>query len=283
MTQRLLLTALLVCAFLGAQQLQVPLEPTRESGQSVTGAFEGWFPNADGTFSLLVGYYNRNSKQEIDIPAGPDNKIEPGPAYQGQPTHFLTGRQWGVFTITVPKDFGVVRKLTWTITANGRSTSVPLNLKDLWEVSPFIDATQNTPPFIGFDEKGPFVQGPKGQSLKMTAVVGAPLTLPVWVADNASSVPGAFAQRTPAVTVGWVKLRGPGTVTFDPDRPPAEPATFAAPPKMGFSGKAVTKAIFSEPGDYVLRVVANDWSGDGGRGFQCCWSNAFVNVSVRAK
>jgi len=27
-------------------------------------------------------------------------------------------------------------------------------------------------------------------------------------------------------------------------------------------------------------VVANDWSGEGGRGFQCCWSNAQVKVSV---
>jgi len=29
--------------------------------------------------------------------------------------------------------------------------------------------------------------------------------------------------------------------------------------------------------------VANDWSGDGGRGFQCCWSNAQVKVSVKAE
>src|SRR3954471_23336636 len=104
MKLRLLLSAALLAGYLNAQ-LQVPLEPIRDSGQGVTGAFEGWFPNADGTFSLLVGYYNRNSKQELDIPSGPANKIEPGPADQGQPTHFLTGRQWGVFTVTVPKDF----------------------------------------------------------------------------------------------------------------------------------------------------------------------------------
>jgi len=28
-------------------------------------------------------------------------------------------------------------------------------------------------------------------------------------------------------------------------------------------------------------VLANDWSGDGGRGFQCCWSNAQVKVSIK--
>ena len=54
----------------------------------MTGAFEGWFPNQDGTFSLLVGYYNRNLREAVDIPIGPNNTIEPGGPDQGQPTHF---------------------------------------------------------------------------------------------------------------------------------------------------------------------------------------------------
>src|SRR5262252_6220772 len=53
-------------ALLHAQVL--PLEPMHETGASITGAFEGWFKNPDGTFSLLLGYYNRTSKQELDIP-----------------------------------------------------------------------------------------------------------------------------------------------------------------------------------------------------------------------
>src|SRR5207247_893469 len=77
-------------------QEQLIVQPPHDSGQSVTGAFEGWFPNSDGTFSILLGYYNRNLKQELDIPIGPDNRIEPGGPDQGQPTHFLTRRQWGV-------------------------------------------------------------------------------------------------------------------------------------------------------------------------------------------
>ena len=80
---------------------QMPLEPPHDSGQSITGAFEGWFPNPDGSLNILVGYYNRNTKQEIDIPPGPNNRIEPGGPDQGQPTHFLPGRQWGMFTIRV--------------------------------------------------------------------------------------------------------------------------------------------------------------------------------------
>ena len=53
------------------------MEPQHDSGQSVTGALEGWFPNPDGSFSILLGYYNRNLKEELDIPIGPDNRIEP--------------------------------------------------------------------------------------------------------------------------------------------------------------------------------------------------------------
>jgi hypothetical protein len=107
------------------------LEPVRDSGQSVTGAFEGWYQNPDGTYSLLLGYFNRNSSQILDIPVGPNNRIEPGGPDQGQPTRFLTRRQWGVFRVVVPKDFGN-KKLTWTITANGQTTSIPMSLNPLW-------------------------------------------------------------------------------------------------------------------------------------------------------
>src|SRR5262245_9938983 len=92
------------CVVLIAAQTspQVVAEPVRESGQSVTGAFEGWYRNPDGTFSLLLGYFNRNSKQILDIPVGPNNRIEPAGPDQGQPTHFLPRRQWGAFRIVVP-------------------------------------------------------------------------------------------------------------------------------------------------------------------------------------
>jgi hypothetical protein len=52
-------------------------------------------------------------------------------------------------------------------------------------------------------------------------------------------------------------------------------------PGFPFNGKAVTTATFTQPGEYVLRVVANDWSGEGGGGFQCCWTNAQVKVVVK--
>src|SRR5579863_7872128 len=123
---------------------QVLSGPLHDSGQSITGAYEGWFKNSDGSFSLLFGYYNRNMKQELDIPVGADNNIQPAGPDQGQPTHFLPGRKWGVFTVTVPPNFGS-RKLTWTLNANGTRTAIPASLNTLWELAPFKDATGNTP------------------------------------------------------------------------------------------------------------------------------------------
>lgn len=257
----------------------VPFGPPHDSGQSVTGAFEGWFPNPDGTFSILFGYFNRNFKEELDIPIGPENHIDPGGPDQGQPTHFVPRRQWGIFTVTVPKDFGS-KKLTWTLTANGETTTIPASLDALWVLSPLKDATGNTPPFIGFSEKGPFKQGPIGPSTTLTATVLTPLPLPVWVADDARLIPGASRPRTPEVVLTWSKFRGPGQVTFGNTKPPVKAAEFTAPPDTAFHGTAVTTATFSEPGDYILHLTANDWSGEGGRGFQCCWSNAQVKVTV---
>ena len=47
-----------------------------------------------------------------------------------------------------------------------------------------------------------------------------------------------------------------------------------------FRGKATATATFKEPGDYLLHVTANDYSGEGGSGEVCCWTTALVKVSV---
>ena len=261
-----------------ARTQSLPLEARHDTGQSVTAAFEGWFANKDGTYSILLGYYNRNRKQEFDIPVGPNNKIDPGGPDQGQPTHFLPGRQWGVFTVTVPKDFGT-KKLVWTIVANGQTTAVPASLDPLWEVSPFVEASGNTPPTIRFGD-GASVQGPRAISSSASTSIGNPLTLAVSVSDDAKTILGMKPPKTPPIVVTWSKFRGPGEVTFADARPAIEFAKAEAGSE-GVSGTASTTATFGEPGDYVLRVVANDWSGNGGRGFQCCWTNAQVKVSVK--
>lgn len=278
-----ILCALGVCAATRvlAQATPYPMGAIHESGQGVTGAFEGWFPNPDGSFSLLLGYYNRNTKQELDIPIGPNNAIQPGGPDQGQPTHFLAGRQWGLFTITVPKGFGP-KQLTWTLTANGQTNSIPLSLNPLWEVSPLKEeGIGNTPPVLSFEKAAPAARGPKPLLMSQSAIVGRPLNLPVFVTDDAKVAPGAQPPRTPPVTLSWSQMRGPAKAAFENPKPAVgqDPGTIE---QRDFRGHATTTVTFPEPGEYWLHVTANDWSGEGGRGFQCCWTNGEVRVTVRA-
>jgi len=247
-------------------------DPAKDSGQSITGAYEGWFKNSDGTSTMLVGYFNRNGKEALDIPVGPNNRIEPGGPDQGQPTYFAPRRQWGIFTITVPKDFGD-KKLTWTITANGQTTSIPLALNPLWVVEPYKDAALgNTPPVVRFAADGATFTGPpRGFAQTLTANSSDSLPLTVWVSDDGKVPPerGALRGGGAAANVSWSKFRGPGAVTFENVRPAVDK-----------DGKSSTSAKFSAPGEYVLRLQANDASGDGGGGFQCCWTNVHVKVTV---
>ena len=267
-------------ALAGARQLPLPLQPKGRTGQSVTPAYEGWYQNPDGSFNLLFGYYNRNGTQALDIPVGPNNRIEPGGPDYGQPTHFLPHRQWGVLTITVPKDFGN-RKLTWTIVANGQSMSVPVGINNpVYVVEPLRDAAMgNTPPLLRFKPDGPSYSGPpRGTVESRDVTMPDPAQLTVWLGHQpgwrpelagAAGLPKEYMG--PELSLTWSKYRGPGNVTFDHDKPAIDKP----------DGKATTLATFNAPGEYVLRAQVNDNSGDGGGGFQCCWTNALVKVTVK--
>ena len=103
----------------------------------------------------------------------------------------------------------------------------------------------------------------------------------MWVADDAKVAPGARTPKTPPVTLTWSKFRGSGDVVFDNPKPVVEQTESENTKTAAFNGRAKTTVTFSQPGEYVLLVVANDWSGEGGRGFQCCWTTAQVKVSVK--
>jgi len=274
---------ILVSAVSAQQPASLP-EPRHGFGASVTPAFEGWFYNPDGSRSFLIGYYNRNSQQEIDVPIGPNNRIEPGGPDMGQPTHFLPGRQWGIFILPVPKEFKPADRYTWTIVANGQSMSIPFRLNADYVMSPFSEiAVGNTPPAIRFEPTGTAFQGPLANLATAPAKatsVAAPLPIDVFVSDDmkfttGTSAPVSSARQPAAVSLS--KYRGPGKVTFDKPKPAVEKVAGSAP----FNGKATTTAKFSEPGDYVIHVIGNDYSGDGGGGFGCCWTTALLKVNVK--
>lgn len=263
-----------------AQQIS---EPLRGFGASVTAAYEGWFDNPDGTHNFLIGYLNRNYSQAVDVPIGPNNTMGPNGPDLGQPTHFRPGRQTGVFMVTMPKEFGPKDRLTWSITVNGQTNTIPFWMNPDYQVSPFADiAVGNKPPVIKFDPAGPMTQGPVtliAKAIARTATMAAGLSLPVWASDDAKYSSGSNApQRNPppAVVLHWTKYRGPGQVTFDKVPPVFEKMDGPA----AFNGKATVHAKFSAPGEYILHVTAEDYSGDGGGGEVCCWTTAMVKVTV---
>jgi hypothetical protein len=311
--------ALWAIATPGAAQLPRPplvLEPLGASGEAIFPAFEGWGPDKSGeNLLLLLGYYNRNKSQEIDIPIGPDNRIEPeGPDY-GQPTHFYTGRQHGVFAIKVPKDYGN-KRLTWSITANGQTSTISFWLNPPYWVNFYKHpANENEPPVIRLTRDGPTMTGPPlGIAQTLSAAVGQRVPLTVWASDvpmwvspveeelaalnrasntarapsnpvaivggqvigGARSEPAASRTPPPDITVNWKRHRGPGDVTFEQQR---IPLVTKRDPKLFL--EAATTATFSIPGEYIVRAQVNDTSGDGGGGEQCCWTTALIRVNVK--
>src|SRR5688500_1104467 len=82
----------------GAERLPALREAFGDTGQAVDPDFEGWGTSQDGASHLIVlGYMNRNKTQTLEIPVGPNNRIEPGGPDYGQPTVFVPGRQTTVF------------------------------------------------------------------------------------------------------------------------------------------------------------------------------------------
>ena len=274
---------------------QLAMEPLKDSGSNVYPAFEGWYKNDDGTFTLLIGYYNRNKKEILDIPIGPENKIEPGGPDQGQPTHFEVGRGWGTIAIKVPKDFGD-KKLVWTITANGKTVSIPFGVVKGYQIEPFLDAAMgNKPPTIKFSETGPALQGPPAplsQAFPLSGVVNEPVAIKYWISDDGNeetptaaggggaaaggaaaggaAAGGGGGPRRARVSTTLTKYRGPGEIKFADNTPTIEKEVVN------------TTATFSLPGEYIIRIEGNDSSGVGGGGFQCCWTTAYVKVNVKA-
>ena len=101
------------------------------------------------------------------------------------------------------------------------------------------------------------------------------MALSVWAEDPKAAGGGEGGGRGGGGpdfggAISFHKFRGPGVVTF-------------AQPRLTVKGQGSmvsTTATFSAPGEYIIRVQANDESGEGGGGFQCCWTNAHMKVTI---
>ena len=168
------LTAAVTPAESGAQQSLGPVAP---SGQTANPVFEGWYRNADSSFSLSFGYFNRNAAEVLSIPLGPDNFMAPGDSNQGQPEFFYPRRHWGVFAVRVPADFGE-RRVVWTVKFRGKVFAIPGSLHRDWQIDALDGeaGSGNTPPGVTLDAGGPEARGPGGlTSAPRTATIGKPI------------------------------------------------------------------------------------------------------------
>lgn len=286
------LVALVVGGAVVSAQALLPSAPPKGFGASVTPAFEGWFDNPDGSHTFLIGYFNRNTAAEINVPLGPNNQFTPGTPDMGQPTHFLPGRRYGMFIYTVPKEFGKTQKLTWSLTANGVTSKVPFYMSTDYNITPMRASEEgprgyNLPPVLRFD-RGESFTGPLGtvaKAIARIATAGVPMPLDMTADDDAQYSSGANTPMSGAampVDLVISKYRGPGAVTIA-DPKAKMTAVKGGKPDEPFSGKASTTATFDEPGEYMLHVTANDYSGNGGGGAACCWTTAIVKVSVKGE
>ena len=262
---------------LNAQQRRLPLAPIRPGGDEVAPFFEGWYRNDDGTFTLSFGFFNLNGEQILDIPLGSDNVIEPAEFDGMQPTHFPVRprRDRGVFSVTVPASYADgEQRVVWTITANGFANATPGRAG-----SPALQldygprAMGSVPPVVRFGPDGREGQHVQGVwSEPRTAKVGEPLALTLWTEEVSVRAPEDMVNAVVDVAVTWFKHQGPAAaVSFDPRRVVVE----------GGSGEAATSAVFGEPGEYVLRARVDNWdANDSTGGDQCCWTNAYVRVTV---
>lgn len=275
--RRFALRAAAVTACLAVVALADPRGQTAfRSGQDVTPAFDGWEKNPDGTFNLAFGYFNRNWDEELDIPVGPENAVEPGGPDQGQPTHFYPRRNRYVFRIKVPKDFGT-REISWTLTIRSKTHRAFGTLKpeyitdDQLQQFDIGDFGHNNAKLRGNKRPTVDIEGASTRTVK----VGEPLALTAVASDDGLPPPipapirlvgrhGAWGLR-----VVWFVYRGLGRdVVFEPDQHKSYPDYRAnsnspwtpawMPPPVPPDGKYPVKVAFKAPGTYVIRVQAHD-------------------------
>ena len=277
-------TVAILAASAAAQPPRTPLvlEPRGSTGEAIWPAYEGWSRNADGSLTLLLGYYNRND-EAVEIPVGEDNRLGPGDADKGQPTHFLPGRNWGVFSITVTEE-QAEQRLTWTVRVNNQLSEIAFWANPAYYTDPFLNqANGNAPPTLRIGADGARMQGPPhGVAATYSTTVGEPLGLLATVTDRPLTIEleqRRGRRRRPPVSLTWKKYRGPGEVTFGAEgRDAGVELTHTFEAVAG--GETLTTATFSEPGRYRLMATGNDVSGAGGGGDQCCWTTAHVDVVV---
>ena len=247
------LASLLLIALLINQSANAQTRFMQLRGQITSPAYEGWWPNEDGSYKLFFGYMNTNWDQQFDIPVSPENyfsEVEPGElddlsldgfdfssADMGQPTHFYPRRNPFLFTIDVPADFGE-RELVWTLKTQGQTNRAYGTLKADYRIDPQVISTEvggnygslsdslrtNIPPELRVEGES-FRSVRVGQPLSLAVRASDPDNLPArrdrprsQGIDQLYRPPSSIvAMSGPGLRFSWTVYRGPAAkASFTP-------------------------------------------------------------------
>ena len=305
--------ALLVAGAAGSSA-QIPELPNLpwvlryNAGQNLQPIFHGWSRNADGSFTMHFGYLNRNYVEQLHVPVGANNSMEPGGPDQGQPTFFYSRFRNYAFSVPVPSDWGD-RRLIWEVTVNGRTDQAVAWLQSEWEINPpgvggpspgLFDsqAAENEPPELSLEAVAPVALPQAATLVANVRDDGLPKGAPDIDFSNfrfatgqetpPTLQPGPLSAEAPvnvpqiAAPVGFagsIGRRMQGllhegmSVTWTVWRGPAY-VSFEPARSQAEDGRAVTTATFTLPGEYVLRATASD---------RAARTSAFLTVTVRGR
>ena len=282
-------------AQLPAHLRDYPLTQPKATGDLVAPMFNGWIKNDDGSVQMIFGFANRNREEIVDIPLGPNNKLEPAQFDGAQPTHFPVYRrpgfvglqERGVFAVTVPAEMAGT-EVVWTLNYAGHNYSVPGRATSTaYEMSHGERALGTLKPAIRFSMGGPESNDVQGlYAPRINTKVGAPITLSAYVQDRGNRSEYDVKQEFFALGTEWVMHQGPVGARPQIDQARITGRERANEGEGGSSStngwtEVTTQATFNEPGDYVIRLrVDNFTAPDSKFDNVCCWSNGYVPVTV---
>ncbi len=276
------------------------LSLTPPEGLSIIPLMEGWIANEDGSTTISFGFINRNTDQDVDLPLGENNYIEPAEFDGMQPTHFPAGRGTGVFAVTLPPGQEET-DVWWRLRSGGEVLQVPgrrgASAYELDFIRPRPQGSLQ--PLAAFGDTEPSA----GLMANFTdhdgaVAVGEQVELVVNARDPAERDPNDTRFGEPLdMNVAFSKHQGPGAVEFarDPNAPEVENPFDPNDPRFEFftgpgdnetvieggAGSAMILATFAEPGDYIIRAVVDVHTApDSSFGDQCCWTNVYLRVNV---
>ena len=270
-----------------------PLATRGMTGEEVAPMFNGWILNEDRSITMIFGFGNLNRTSDLDVPLGPNNKLEPAEFQGAQPTHFpvysrrgFVGiQERGAFAVTVPADMADT-EVVWTLSSNGKTWSVPGRATSAaYEMSAAEMASGSLKPAIRFSMDGPESVDPAGiHAEPQVAKVGQPVTLSALMQDRGVRDLYAGNDRL-YVPLGtfWVMHQGPAKPEIETaeisGRERAEKD--AGDPNKNEWTEVSTQVTFMEPGEYLMRLrVDNFEAPDSQFDNVCCWSNAYFPVTV---